>query len=74
MNCSLSSTRRWPASALVPLKISDILDAETNERAIQVQLAASGKAVWIPRKVNPEFFPGLVYIPAWLYQQIKPYN
>ena len=74
MSCYSSSTRRLPASVLVPLKISDILDAETNDRAIQVQLAATGKAAWIPRKVKPEFFPGLVYIPAWLYQQIKAYN
>ena len=56
----------------MPLEISDIIDAETNDRAIQVQLAANGKAAWIPRRCRPQFAPGVVYIPLWLYSRINP--
>ena len=54
----------------VPLSISDIIDAETSPRAIKVRVAATGKPAWIPRRVNPEFAPGVVMIPIWLHNRL----
>lgn len=52
------------------IEISDII--RTTERVVEVIIKATGKPASMPRDLV-EFFPGVVYVPAWLAQKIKEY-
>ena len=53
---------------VVVFAIEDILD--TSDDGVQVKLAESGRACWLPRN-DVQFAPGRVIVPVWLAEKIK---